>query len=286
MGKGFGSYLIIACLALISIGLVLFGYRSLYNLPLPSVKDLKLQPEGPQQYELDKPKAIVFFDLLDPEMAPPETKEMVMFGYRAFCNTKENVPDFTGNTLNCNNCHFAGGNTFGGRNGGISIVGVSKKYPHYSKRAGKTITLTERIQGCFKRSMNGTPLPADSKEMKAFIAYMDWISSGVKSVDDMTWLGLNYLKSDHKPDPVNGAHVYMDNCAACHEPDGSGADDIPPLWGPNSFNDGAGMNQVKRLSAFVYWNMPFQNAVLTEEQALDVAAYVTQQKRPHYKKKS
>ena len=33
----------------------------------------------------------------------------------------------------------------------------------------------ERINGCMQRSMNGLPLPEDSKELEA-MAYMEWLS--------------------------------------------------------------------------------------------------------------
>ena len=38
---------------------------------------------------------------------------------------------------------------------------------------------------------------------------------------------------------------------------------IPPLWGSNSFNDGAGMNTLEMLAPFIYLNMPYQQANLT-----------------------
>lgn len=279
------TYLFIAFFGLLAAGLILFGYLSLYDLPPVKVADLKQVPGGPQHFELNKPESITYFDLVDPEMAPDDRKEIVMKGYNIFQNTKENAPDNAGNTLTCNNCHFVGGNSFGGKNNGISLAGVTNTYPRFSKRAGKKINLAERIQNCFMRSMNGVAPEEDSEVTKALTAYLEWISTGVEKVDGkLSWLGLQVFESDHKPDPVHGAKVYADNCAACHQPNGEGSDGIPPLWGSNSFNDGAGMNQIRRLSAFVYWNMPYQEPVLSKEEALDVAAYVTQKKRPHFQK--
>jgi thiosulfate dehydrogenase len=58
---------------------------------------------------------------------------------------------------------------------------------------------------------------------------------------------------------------------------------FPALWGKNSFNDGAGMNQVPKMAAFVQHNMP-QNrmGILTPQEAYDVAAFVHQQPRPAF----
>ena len=38
---------------------------------------------------------------------------------------------------------------------GSPFVGVSAFFPSYAPRAGRIITLEDRINGCFKRSMNG-----------------------------------------------------------------------------------------------------------------------------------
>ncbi len=56
---------------------------------------------------------------------------------------------------------------------------------------------------------------------------------------------------------------------------------FPPLWGPNSFNDGAGMNGIPKMAAFVQHNMP-QNrkGVLSAQDAWDVSAFVHAHARP------
>jgi thiosulfate dehydrogenase len=57
----------------------------------------------------------------------------------------------------------------------------------------------------------------------------------------------------------------------------------PPLWGAESFNDGAGMNTLPKLSAFIHHNMP-QNrkGVLSVQDSYDVAAFIMQQPRPAF----
>ena len=55
---------------------------------------------------------------------------------------------------------------------------------------------------------------------------------------------------------------------------------IPALWGHDAFSDGAGMNEIGKMAAFVQRNMPQSNpGSLTAQQAYDVAAYV--HSKPH-----
>jgi thiosulfate dehydrogenase len=230
------------------------------------------------------------FNLVDPEQAPHNIRDSVMRGYHLLMNTAFYAPDNAYDQLSCTNCHFAGGDTLGGRNGGISLVGVTTEYPSYSKRSGKVLSLADRVNNCFERSMNGKPLPVNSRMMNDILNYLHWISKEVETIKNIPWLGLPTIKNNHKPNSQEGEKIYMQYCAACHLSDGEGAGKlaqeegktIPPLWGPHSFNDGAGMGTMRMLAPFIYLNMPYQQAALTEEQSLDVAAFILQQPRPHF----
>lgn len=232
-------------------------------------------------------------DLMDPEQAPPDIRDSVMRGYRLIMNTPFYAPNYAKNQLSCTNCHFLGGDTLGGRNGGIALIGVTTAYPRFSQRDNKVIAIEDRIDNCFQRSMNGNSLPRHSQPMKDIVAYLEWISKEVEHMQDIPWLGLKFLKSEHKPDPQKGEKLYMSYCAPCHKENGEGSatltavegKSIPPLWGPNSFNNGAGMSRLDMMSSFVYWNMPFQDATLSEDEAIDVASFVLQQPRPQFIKK-
>lgn len=99
---------------------------------------------------------------------------------------------------------------------------------------------------------------------------------------------------DRAADPVLGQAIYANSCVACHNTDGSGIRRslpmtdlgymMPPLWGVDSFNDGAGMARLITAANFLHFNMPhgadYLNPQLTVEQAWDVAAYVISQPRP------
>jgi thiosulfate dehydrogenase len=62
---------------------------------------------------------------------------------------------------------------------------------------------------------------------------------------------------------------------------------FPALWGPNSYNWGAGMHKVNTAAAYIKWNMPLgisssvqMYALLTDQEAWDVAAFMNSHERP------
>lgn len=276
---------IFLAIAAVSMG-ILFAWNSHAHTAKQSYNSQAFKHE----YVIVQAHQLLGFNLVDPEQAPHDIRDSVMRGYKLVMNTAYYAPEYAHNELSCSNCHFLGGDTLGGKNGGISLVGVTTVYPQFSKRAGKVINLTDRMNNCFQRSMNGKAPPPNSRIMTDILNYLSWISKEVETIKDIPWLGLPEIKNEHKPDAKAGKKVYEDCCAACHRSDGAGGgflDDIegktiPPIWGPKSFNDGAGMNMIGMLAPFIYLNMPYQQAILTEEQALDVAAYIIEQERPHF----
>ncbi len=199
---------------------------------------------------------------------------------------------YAGSNLTCQSCHLeAGAKKFG-----LPYVGVYGDFPQYRAREGEVGTIEDRINGCMTRSMNGKPLPLDSAEMKAMVAYIKFLSTGVAVGAPTAGRGGGAMKELDRPaDPVRGKTVFADNCVACHGADGQGKRAgvvgdgkgylFPPLWGPDSFNDGAGMNRLISAANFIRSNMPngvdWQNPVVSVEDAWDVAAYVQSQPRPH-----
>jgi thiosulfate dehydrogenase len=85
-------------------------------------------------------------------------------------------------------------------------------------------------------------------------------------------------------DRTRGAAIFTAKCVACHGPNGAGNPAIPPgipaLWGPKSFSVGASMARQGKAASFIWHNMPYgQGKTLTQQEAFDVAAYVTAQSR-------
>ncbi len=257
-------------------------------LAIPHIKDyINYEMESPTQKAIQEKferEDDVFtnleFALLDPEEAPETIRENVLLGYGIMINSQELVKDFVGSSLTCSNCHFAGGNTIGGKSGGLSLAGVGAVYPKYDERFDKLMDLPARINNCFVRSMNGKPLPLDSKEMLALITYFQWISKGLPVYQMVPWLGIKKLELTAEPNPAEGKRLYGLHCVMCHGSHGQGTQVYPPLWGDQAFNNEAGMNRQDILESFIYHNMPQDDPILTEKEARDVAAFVREQTRP------
>lgn len=224
------------------------------------------------------------FELEDPELSPPLLRESVLRGYQIMNNTPKFAKEYAGDSLSCSNCHFAGGNTTGGKNNGLSLVGAAAQYPRYKESFGKVITLEERIQSCFEKSMNGKKIPYDSQIMTDLVAYLMWISKDIPIYKKLPWLSIPPLKTKAEADSDAGSKLYTTYCADCHGTKGEGKveDTIyyPPLWGKSSFNRRAGLADSGNLASFIYFNMPYQLAELSEEQAIDIAAFILLQARP------
>ncbi len=198
---------------------------------------------------------------------------------------------YAGNNLSCQNCHLQGG----AQPYAMPYLGVWGTFPQYRARENEVSTLEERINGCMQRSMNGKPLPVDSREMKAMLAYMRWLSIGVPVGATLVGAGTLPVKEPARAaDPKRGAEVYAQTCAACHGENGQGVRvgavgdakgyQFPPLWGPDSYNNGAGLYRLLTAAGFIRSNMPFgttyREPVLNDEDAYDVAAFVDSQPRP------
>lgn len=222
-----------------------------------------------------------------------DNADRIIYGMRLLNETARLLPDNVGNGLNCNSCHMAQGK----RPLGAPYINTAGDYPKFMPRSQAVLNLTERINGCFRRSMNGHPLPADSEEIAAMEAYMEWLSADLApgqrvAVDNMEYFPVG----QYTPDPQRGQRIYGQQCAACHGRDGEGMKDqfgdyiFPPLWGDESFNIGAGMARLSRAAPFVKHNMPLGvsvdaplgQIVLSEQDAVDVSAYFTVQPRPDF----
>ena len=194
---------------------------------------------------------------------------------------------FAGNNLACQNCHLDAGTS----RTGLPLVGVFKTYPKFLVRDQRVVSLPERLNECMTRSMNGRKLPDDSREMLALLAYMRFIGDPPPVVTEPA------PAAPLPADAGRGAEVFATICAVCHQANGLGrrmgsVNDgrgyvFPPLWGPDSFNDGAGMDRYQNIVGFVRRNMPRGvdplHPQLSLQQARDVAAYVTSMPRPQDK---
>ena len=210
-----------------------------------------------------------------------ENRNQILLGRRLLAQTRKLLPENVGNGLNCTNCHLGEGRVATA----FPYFGVSVNYPQVISRAGRSVTVEERINGCFLRSMNGKELPVDSPEMTAMVAYLNWLSTGLPQHAKIEGAGVDKVDTNLAPEPVHGKAVYEEKCARCHGTNGQGLENarnepvIPPLWGDQSFNIGAGMARTYTAAGFVKNNMPLGQAALSDQEAIDVAEYFTHQPR-------
>jgi len=203
--------------------------------------------------------------------------ESIRRGMLLFDETPLYAAGNTRGKIACSNCHVERGmQPFAS-----PMVGLPGLFPMFNERAGHWISLKDRIQECFVRSENGKPLDYNGLTMQAYVDYITWLSQPEPGRKGFVGRGLVKLPL-LTPDLERGKAIYGSQCAGCHGGDGLGRPPVyPPLWGPDSFNDGAGMNNINKMAAFVQHNMP-QNrmGILSAQEAYDVAGFVHAQPRP------
>ena len=214
--------------------------------------------------------------------------DLIRRGRLILTDTPRQLPDLVRSRLRCSNCHLKAGTVAYA----APWVGVTTRYPRYSRRSASDVSLPQRIQGCFRRSLNSEAPAVDSAAMQAIIAYMTWLSQDISEGYRLEGWGFPRLPVTPQPDRQRGEHVFLDRCAVCHGKDGQGRLDeipqrypygFPPLWGKHSFNIAAGMARLHKAAAFIQRNMPFSSGgILTIQQAYDVADFVIHQQREDY----
>jgi len=224
--------------------------------------------------------APIEFSPPSPETIPgSQLGEQIRLGYEIVVNTQEYARPYVGNRLNCTNCHLDGGLN----PNAASFVGLAAVYPEYRARNARMNTLTDRVNECFERSLNGRALPPDSSKLQAVVAYITWLSRGVPSGASISWRGLQRIQSRRPIDSDNGKKVFASKCVFCHGSDGLGTMAAPPVWGPQSYTIGADMARVSVAAAFIKSNMPRSwGWSLSDDDAYDVAAYINAQPRPDF----
>ncbi|MFI5253290.1 MAG: c-type cytochrome [Bacteroidota bacterium] len=224
----------------------------------------------------------------------------IKLGFRLFTQTPQESR-FASNKLSCSNCHLNAGQ----RERALPLVGVSGAFPEYNKRSGRLYSLEDRIVDCFKRSIDASKndslhngdldlfIPStSSEEVLAIAAYISWLSSGFPTGNKISWRGQNTIPPD-KQIPIkelnlhHGEALYRERCSNCHGDDGQGVEigdkKAGPLWGDESWNDGAGAGRIYTLAGMFMYAMPYINPVsLSFREAQEIAAYIDSKPRSVY----
>lgn len=185
--------------------------------------------------------------------------------------THDSMPAYAPSDLKCTSCHLDNARKLGA----VPLYGSYARYPQYLERAGGVVSIEDRVNFCFTRSLAGYRVPENSSEMRDIVAYLAFLSRGIPAGSDPANFRLAAMPPG-KGDSTRGVEVFTANCARCHGSDAKGTPLAPPLWGEKSFSIGASMAREERAAAFIKHNMPLDRpGTLTDAQAYDVAAYVT-----------
>ena len=192
-------------------------------------------------------------------------------GRALLANTHDSMPVYAPSLLKCTSCHLDNAR----KPGAIPLYGSFARYPQYLERAGGVVTIEDRVNFCMTRSLAGYRVPNNSTEMRDMVAYLAFLSRGIPVGTDPAGTRMPPMPAG-EGDSTRGVALYAASCARCHGGDAKGTPLAPPLWGEQSFSIGASMAREERAAAFIKHNMPLdQPGTLTDQQAYDVAAYIT-----------
>ncbi|MBN4053792.1 c-type cytochrome [Haliea sp. AH-315-K21] len=232
-------------------------------------------------------------DSAESELAPEATAE---YGQRLLRDTVALLgPDqadpnmrYSGNRLDCASCHIDTGT----EPGTLSLLQAASRYPRFMGRDGGERDLKDRINGCMQRSMNGRPFARDSIELAAMENYILSLGAQHAAMSESKTVAVEppaFVEPQRRASVEVGQAVYEQRCQICHGSDGEGLKEttdiingylFPPVWGPDSYNNGAGMTRVLTAARFIKARMPLGEATLTDDDAYDVSAYINSQPRP------
>lgn len=218
----------------------------------------------------------------------------ILYGRELIAHTAEyfgpmGILGHTSNGMNCQNCHLDAGT----RPWGNNYSAVFSMYPKFRERSGTVESIAKRVNDCFVRSLNGLLLDTNSREMRAILAYIQWLGQGVPKGVKPVGAGIEdipYLS--RAANPLTGKKIFNSKCAVCHQNNGEGLKMpgnpasylYPPLWGKSSYSVGAGLYRLSRFAGYVKNNMPLgatkELPQLTNEESWDVAAFVNSNPRP------
>jgi len=289
------AIIVVVVVALFSVAVLLLnllvGTKTVNQVELTMLPKAGNSPVAPKE----TPEVDTFWHAPATEaLAAANNSEQLDYGKELIANTalyfgpKGKVKAMATNGMNCQNCHLDAGTRVFGNN----YSAVAATYPKYRARSGSEENIYKRVNDCFERSLNGQSLDTASPEMQAIAAYINWLGAGVPKGKKAAGSGLKSIEFlNRAADPLKGQVVYVEKCQVCHQGNGQGtmnpdgtAFTYPPLWGKNSYNDGAGLYRLSNFAKYVKYNMPLganhNKPQLSDEEAWDVAAFINSQPRP------
>ncbi len=224
---------------------------------------------------------------------PEDSLAMARDGRAIFDQTPRLAARYVGNALSCASCHLDQGK----KAYAAPMWGAYTRYPRFQKKAGRVVSFKQRVRECFLFSEDGYAPPMNGHIIKAIDAYASYLTyrHGTPYGDFRFLVPTTYTPpgSGYVP-PLNttsgsvaqGRAEFQTHCASCHGENGQGQRIgnslyAPPLWGPRSFAQGAGMSKPGMAARFIWENMPYGDGrTLTPQTARNIADYVDSHKRP------
>jgi thiosulfate dehydrogenase len=232
----------------------------------------------------EKPANTVTFD--EASWKPPREAQIpndslgasIRHGLYLLRFTPESLPAYATSSLHCTSCHEDDGLKISS----APLTGSHARFPKYLPRSGAVITLADRVNYCFTRSLAGNAIPTGSREMEDILAYLAFISRDIPVGKKLAGaVGLISMTDTLVGDTARGRAMYEQTCIVCHGKDGAGNPGFPALWGAKAYSIGASMAREERAASFIMHNMPQTNpGSLTPQQAFDLAAYINAHTRP------
>jgi thiosulfate dehydrogenase len=136
-----------------------------------------------------------------PVFTPPDETQMpagplgdaVRQGRAIFLHTRDYAPAYARNALSCGNCHLDAGR----HADSAPLWAAYVRYPIYSRKSWRVDTFGERLQECFRFSLNGGAPPLDSPVLVALESYARWLATGAPVGAALP--GAGYPKADQPP---------------------------------------------------------------------------------------
>ena len=200
-------------------------------------------------------------------MPDTEFGKIVRQGEQIFLHTPQAAGKFVGNDLNCSSCHLDAGR----RPDSAPMWAAYVLYPAYRAKNGHVNTLAERLQGCFRYSMNGKPPAADDPVLTALQTYMFWLASKAPTGVTLEGQGYRSYPRRRRRPTTCVAKRFTPSTAPCAmalkaRARRTASTGSSRLMGADSFNWGAGMHQIGNAAGFIKANMPLGQAGMLSDQ--------------------
>lgn len=189
--------------------------------------------------------------------------------------TRDSLRLGRGGALRCASCHLEAGT----KRGALPWVGTYARYPRLDAR-GRVLTVHERVNICLRRNLRAPALRPDDPRMEALVAYIAFLSRGVRLGSMVEGQGDDTL-SVRAGDAAAGRVVWTAECASCHGAQGQGTARGAPVWGRRSFTATSEMASWPTFAGFLRGHMSAdgRRSALTDQQVANVTSFVLRQAR-------